>query len=560
VSLNQFATGTPPRPVADSAGRADRTARTALIVFAAVLAVALPLLLALGRYRWFTHDEWDYLAGRDGGDIENLLIPHNEHWSTLPILTFRVLFRLVGLQSYLPYQAVLVVLHLTAAALLRVVMRRAGVGPWIATAAALFLVFFGTGAEIIVYAVNIGFAAGLVLGLVQLLLADHDGPVDHRDWLGLLAGFAALLCSSVALTMIAVVGLSTLFRRSWRAALLHTAPLFAVYVVWLRAFEDEKTAQGVGYTHHDLSSPEQVARFVVTGVRAAFDGMGQVPGMGWLLGVLLLAGLALAWSSLDLADRRRQLAMPGALLVGAFVSFGLTGIARAAAFGTQFARTGRYLYLFFALTLPALGVAANTVARRWRVLAPVVLALLLVGIPGNVEALLQRRRSERSSQSDYRKLILTMPRVRLAHEVPRSTRPEQELAKPLTLGWLLDGVASGRIPKPANITPVEAATATLHLALNQQPDVFGSKACRNATTPLDLQLSASQAIGIHGAVRIVYTTPAGVRSRPVTFTPDESVVIEGGRSLPGPRLVALTGPLTLNIESVKPDEPVALCR
>ena len=170
-------------------------------------------------------------------------------------------------------------------------MRRAGVGPWIATAAALLLVFFGTGAEVIVYAVNMGFVGALVLGLVQLLLADHDGPVDRRDWLGLLAGFAGLLCSSVALTMIAVVGLATLARRSWRAAALHTVPLALVYAVWFRAFEDERTAQGVGYTHYDLSSPQQVARFVATGVRAAFDGMGQVPGVGWALGVLLVVGL-----------------------------------------------------------------------------------------------------------------------------------------------------------------------------------------------------------------------------------------------------------------------------
>jgi hypothetical protein len=147
----------------------------------------LPLLFALGRYRWFFHDEWDYLAGRNGGDIENILIPHNEHWSTLPILVYRALFRLVGLRSYLPYQAVLVVLHLTAAALLRVVMRRAGVGPWIATAAAALFVLFGTGAENLVYAVNMGFAGALVFGLVQLLLADHDGPIDRRDAIGLLA-------------------------------------------------------------------------------------------------------------------------------------------------------------------------------------------------------------------------------------------------------------------------------------------------------------------------------------------------------------------------------------
>jgi hypothetical protein len=543
------------------AAKSDRFgARAALLAFAVALLVALVALLTLGRYRWFTHDEWDYLAGRDGGDLENLLIPHNEHWSTLPILTFRILFRILGLHSYLPYRVLLVLLHLTAAGLLRVVMRRAGVGPWIATAAALLVVFFGTGSEVVVYAVNIGFVAALVLGLTQLLLADHDGPVDRRDWLGLLAGFGGLLCSSVALTMIGVVGLATLARRGWRAAALHTFPLALIYAVWFRAFEDEKTAHGVGYTHFDLSSPQQVARFVVTGVRGAFDGMGQVPGAGWALGIVLVIGLALAWRGLDGTQRRTRLTMPAAMLVGAFISLCITGIARAAAFGTAFALTGRYLYLFAALALPAMAVAADALARRWRVLAPVVLAILLIGIPGNLNALIQRRRAELSSQAEYRRLILALPRVPLARKVARSTRPEQRLAKPLTIGWLLDGAASGRIPKPATISPVDAATATLHLALNQQSTGSGKESCRSAKTPLEVEFAASQAIELRGVVRVVYTTPNGVRSRPVTFEPDERVVTGEGRVARGPRLVALAGPLALRVESEDPDKPVALCR
>jgi hypothetical protein len=561
VHLSEIDTQTSLERKAHSAPPARSSARAALLVFALGLATALVVLLVLGRYRWFTHDEWDYLAGRDGGDLENLLIPHNEHWSTLPILTFRILYRIVGLQSYLPYRAILVVLHLTAAGLLRVVMRRSGVGPWIATAAALLLVFFGTGSEIMVYAVNIGFVAALVLGLTQLLLADHDGPVDRRDWLGVLAGFAGLLCSSVGLTMVGIVGLATLARRGWRPAVLHTVPLAIVYAVWFGTFRDGRTAHGVGYTHYDRSSPGEVARFVAAGVRAAFGGMGKVPGAGLAIAVLLVIGLVLAWSRLDWAGRRRQLAMPGALLVGAFFSFGITGVARAASFGTGFARTGRYLYLFAALALPAVAVAADAVARRWRLLTPVVLGLLLVGIPGNFHDLVQRRSSERSSQAAYRRLILALPRVPEAQEVPRSTRPEQQLAKPLTVGWLLDGVGSGRIPKPAKITPEDAATATLQVALNQQPaDVFGSTACKNARTPLELQLSESEAIGIHGAVRVVYTTPEGVRSRPVSFEPDNAVVTTRGVAPRAPRLVALAGPLSLDLESEDPDEPVALCR
>src|SRR4029078_6788207 len=97
-----------------------------------------------------------------------------------------------------PYQAVLVALHLTAATLLRRIMRRAGVGPWIASAAALLFLCLGSGRQNIVWAFQIGFVGSLVFGLAHLILADHDGPLDRRDWFGIAFGLLGLLRSGVA--------------------------------------------------------------------------------------------------------------------------------------------------------------------------------------------------------------------------------------------------------------------------------------------------------------------------------------------------------------------------
>ena len=143
----------------------------------------------------------------------------------MPIVVYRVLWQVVGLRSYVPYVGLAIVLHLVAAALLRVVMRRAGVRPWTATLAASVFVLFGAGAQDILWAFQITFTGALVFGLMHLLLADHDGPIDRRDWLGLGAGLLGLMCSGVAVTMVIVVGIATLLRRSWRVAALHTVPL-----------------------------------------------------------------------------------------------------------------------------------------------------------------------------------------------------------------------------------------------------------------------------------------------------------------------------------------------
>ncbi|MGH8984169.1 MAG: hypothetical protein ACRDY6_09900 [Acidimicrobiia bacterium] len=347
------------------------------------------MFLVFGHRRWFFIDEWDFLADRNARNLDDLLRPHNDHWMTLPILVWRALFRLFGLRTYVPYQAVLILLHLTAAFLLRTVMRRAGVGPWISTAAASLFVLFGAGGESILYAANIGFVGALVFGLAQLLLADHDGPIDRRDWLGLLAGLAGLLCSGVAVAMTIVIGLAMLIRRGWRVALFHTAPLGLVFVLWWVT-----TARY--YYNARRGTLGDVARFVATGIGATFDAMGQLPGAGIVLGVFLVVGLALAWHGLDRVELRRRAAVPGALLVGTIVFLVISGLDRASTgLGPSIARSGRYLHLVAALSLPAVAVAADAVARRWRMLAPAVLVVLLIGIPGNLHILARERQQER---------------------------------------------------------------------------------------------------------------------------------------------------------------------
>src|SRR4029077_2625645 len=150
---------------------------------------------------WFWADDWDFLAARTGGNLGDLFRPHYQHWTTLPILAYRLLWTIFGIRHYVPYQLLVIALHLVAALLLRTVMQRAGVRPWLATLIAGAFVFFGSGAENILIAFQITFVGSLVFGLAQLLLADHDGPVNRRDWLGLLAGLAALMCSGVGITM-----------------------------------------------------------------------------------------------------------------------------------------------------------------------------------------------------------------------------------------------------------------------------------------------------------------------------------------------------------------------
>ncbi len=541
--MNSAASFSSPSGLSQRFGSRFDTARLALVAFGVVEAVALVLFLKYGDSQWFWFDEWDFLADRNPRDVDDLLRPHNEHWSTLPILVYRVLWRLFGLRTYVPYQVTLIVLHLTAAALLRTVMRRAGVGPWIATAAASLFALLGAAHGNILWAFQIGFVGSLVFGLVHLLLADHDGPIEGRDWLGLLAGLAALMCSGIGVTMVAVVGVATLIRRGWRVAVLHTAPLAALYAMWWLAFARDDYAQAD-------PSIGLIVRFVTTGLGAGFDAMGQVPGAGVALGVVLIGGLVLAWRRLDRAEIRQRAAAPCALLAGAVMFLAIAGVGRAAAFGPDFARSGRYLHLVAAFSLPALAVAADAVARRWRALTPVMLVLLVIGVPGNLDTLADSEPPRGVLAT--RDLVLTLPRLSLAAEVPRSVRPmalvEVGSAK-VTIGWLLDGLESGRIPAPGDVDPRTVADATFRLSIDQTFDRATHSECRELAEPVQRRLEKGESLVIRdGPVRVVNLTEGPGPPIGLTFAP-----------LLGQTLVALTGPLTVSLAPADSSLSVKLC-
>lgn len=513
-------------------GDPDRARTWALWLFAAVEAAAFVYYLALSRREWFFADEWEFLSGRGLG-VHDLLRSHYGHLTALPILVYRVMWWAVGVRSYLPYAALTIGLHLIAAALLRLVMRRSGVRPWISTAVAGAFVCFGPGAQDVLWAFQIAFSGALVLGLADLLLIDHGGPVDHRDWLGLVAGTLALMCSGVAITMVIVVGIAALLRRGWHIALLHTAPLGALYVVWSARYSSG---------HHSfVGTARQVTDWVATGIGTVLGELGRVPGAGWLLGVALVSGLALVIHASGWRRLREQLATPVALLLGAVVFFVITGIDRSG-LGITFVRSGRYMHIAAALVLPAIAVAVETLFGRSRMFGVVALAVLLVGVPGNlgkahdyVDGFLVR------NQWAYRQMMLSVARAPLAATAPASLRPEPGTAPTVTLGWLRAGVASGRVPKTRRSTPLEDRTNQLRLSLMELDQPSGLP-CHALAAPVVRTFAVGDRIGLVGTVRIVLLgNKGGSRSSPVPF----------GAALLNPTLVhtlvVVAAPLRLSI-------------
>ena len=94
--------------------------------------------------------------------------------------------------------------------------------------------------------------------------------------------------------------------------------------------------------------------------------------------------------------------------------------------------------------------------------------MLVAGIPGNLNVISNyMNRGIVTNQPDYRKMMLSLPYVPAAKDVPADIKPEQFLAHFVTIGWLRGAAASGRIPKPSTISPQNEVMDTLRLSFSQ---------------------------------------------------------------------------------------------
>src|ERR1700683_4487848 len=170
----------------------------ATILHVLSLAAAFVVLLHVDRRMWFRVDDFEFLAKRGlHGATLSIWYPHDEHWSTIPILAYRALFTMFGIRTAKPYLVLLFVAHLTLTHLLWRAMRAWGVQPAVATALAAVFALLGAGGTDILWAFQIGYVGSLLLGWAFILLVNHDKGFGWRDVIGSLVAIAALMSSGV---------------------------------------------------------------------------------------------------------------------------------------------------------------------------------------------------------------------------------------------------------------------------------------------------------------------------------------------------------------------------
>lgn len=330
--------------------------RTPDVVLFTGLVASSGLLVAFARQLWFFGDDWDFLLTRGtvAGTDRGLFTPHNEHWSTIPILIYRAIFAMVGLRHYLPYALPVIAAHVGVVTLMYLMLVRSGVSRWVAVAVSLFLAFLGAGAENTLWDFQIGFVGAVFFGLLALWLYDRQEQLAWQISVVWVAAPLALMCSGVALAMLATVCFYAAARRGLLHALVVASVPFAVYAAWYMGLGRHALPPAVSNPWDYL----QVPLYVWIGLTKAWESGSGIPGSGAVI-LIVLVGAALVARSKP--AKLRHFAWAG--LAGAFAQFVLAGLTRIS-LGVEQATAPRYVYIVAVLMAPALALVLQLVADR----------------------------------------------------------------------------------------------------------------------------------------------------------------------------------------------------
>lgn len=333
-----------------AAVRSDRGANAA---FAVVCLGTIVVYFLAGRHQWFVRDDWDFIVGRDAlrqqdGTVRWLFEPQAGHWLTIPILIFHFTTTVFGLGSYWPFLLPTMAAHAGAVLLVRQLCRRSGVSAWSTTLVCTTLLLFGAGWENMIFAIQISFNLSLVVFLAQLVLIDHDGPVNRRDYIAAAIAFVGLMSSGFAL--IFLIGLVVLLaiRRRWAALLVVAGPQTIVAAWWYLSWESDNAAQP--------GNKSQLPLFVVRGLITTFDGLAGIPGLG---SIALIATLGVVLSR-RLGRRANSLYVTlGVTVLVMFVAIGNERVG----LGTTFATSSRYAHVAAFLAAPMFARSVDQLAH-----------------------------------------------------------------------------------------------------------------------------------------------------------------------------------------------------
>jgi hypothetical protein len=332
----------------------------------------------LGRDGWFSGDVMRYYIERGGlpGGSEGLNDPHESHWQLTLIVIYLVMFKFVGLTTYLPYLLLTIAVHLLLVTVLFFLLQRLGIRRWTALVACVILLTYGAGSEAFLVEAPVALTATMLLGATALLLLVRQDFSTRSTWVGslvLLVGVMTSIGGVVAAIWVGVAALSRGFGATARVVAL-PAVAFSTWYLVLGRSDGRVLLEGDDW----LRIPETTWVLLTTPFDDLWGGSGIGPAV--LLGVVV-ATLSRMKANPVLAS----VALAG--LVAAMAQAVLSSVAQIP-YGLDQVTTSRYRYVVLATMLPSLALALDalvdlvrdSVPDRQRRLALVPAMVVVVGM------------------------------------------------------------------------------------------------------------------------------------------------------------------------------------
>lgn len=461
----------------------------ALTTFVAiVLAQTIWLFTGPGPALWVNRDEWRQIARP--WTLDSLLADHNSHLSLIPILIYKTFFAAFGFAPFWPYRLLAVLLTASIAVLVRMLMVRCGVQPWIATLCAAPLLFVQGGSIMIA---QFQMTLGLAFGLAALLVA----RTGRFTVFGAVSAVLAVGSSGIAIPVVGAAAVIGWLRHGWRRAALLTAPAGVLYLAWWLSYTPDV--------------PELVRQPLPAWLAKA---LWQVPlalsGYWWAAAVLVTALVA---GSIWIKGPARPAAVlePAVLAVAAVIMFVLTYLGRGlwAPEGPFFAR---FVFLACTLSLPLLAWATQRMSAHRPALLTLVAVPLALGAGVNVSGWRASAPGLAQVSAETRVSMAALLRSPAGADVPDWVQPDGLGDMGAGTGdatWgALRTITPARIGVAGVAVPAEYANrALLQLRLAAIGAIPQASTCTEYAQAVDLRLQTGDRFGVRGAPAFIGRQP-----------------------------------------------------
>lgn len=463
-------------------------------------------LLWIGHGQTIRGDNLEYATRIATQGLSHALLhtPPNKYLIAVPLVVYRILFSVFGLDDYFPSRLLAVALVLTSGGLFYALVRQ-HVGYVLALLATVMLLFFGSGWEEVLTAIRLPSLIAVASGLGALLALTRRELLWDVVATVLLCVAVASHPTGVALTAAAAVMVllsppAWRWRRVW-VFLVPAAIFLAWYLIWRTT-----TPTLIPNTASDVFLFVRESWVMLCATVTGLSGVLPIPVYGQpvaeIVGALLFAFLVVA-TVLRFRD------LPP-LFWAALVGLAVLLVSTRLSVGGFLRRPDEVRYLYPETVLFLLvfaGLAASVRVPRW--VQGVVGLVLVLGIASNFAMLLNGGDIARQ-KSQVTTGQLSAYRIAGDHAIP-SYRPT-----PLDTTAAQDLAAMRRFGS-AGLTPAEllaaptttrlAADAALVGALGIAPKETQKKPDRSGPAPRVLEVTAGRAT--HSGGCVVLTPPKG---------------------------------------------------